>query len=290
MGSDGGLPEAHAPRLTRHQGTSEGPIRTLAVDWSGSASGSARTIWIAEAVDGELRFLESGRARPEVARFLVDLAGSDPQVVVGLDFAFSLPAWFLRQGGFQSAPELWKTVALEGDRWLAACEPPFWGRPGTRRPDLGQRAHFRTTELNVPTTHGIRPKSVFQVGGAGTVGTGSIRGMSILATLHEAGFSIWPFHQTHLPTVVEIYPRLLTGAVRKSSPVDRRDYLARLGMTGPDALLAIAGAGEDAFDAAVSAFVMSRHAAELSELPELADEQTRLEGAIWFPTNAAIAG
>ena len=40
---------------------------------------------------------------------------------------------------------------------------------------------------------GIAPKSVFQIGGAGSVGTASLRGMPVLQRLREAGFAVWPF-------------------------------------------------------------------------------------------------
>ena len=58
---------------------------------------------------------------------------------------------------------------------------------------------------------------MFQIGGAGAVGTGSIRGMPHLLTLADSGFTIWPFVSGGLPTVVEIYPRALTGPVNKGS-------------------------------------------------------------------------
>ena len=38
----------------------------------------------------------------------------------------------------------------------------------------------------------VRPKSTFQIGGAGAVGTGSLRGMPHLLTLREAGCAVWP--------------------------------------------------------------------------------------------------
>lgn len=258
-------------------------MRTVAVDWSGNAAGAGRTIWVAQVAGGELRFLENGRGREEVARLLVDWAADDPELVIGLDFAFSLPAWYLRAAGLASARELWKLAAADGERWLAAGETPFWGRPGRKRPDLGDRAHFRATELAAPATAGIRPKSAFQVGGAGAVGTGSIRGMAILWMLHDAGFSIWPFDRPRRPCVVEIYPRLLSGPVRKSSPDARRSYLERSGLVENRAMRGLAASTEDAFDAAVSAIAMWRHRDDLLSLREPADELALLEGLIWSP-------
>lgn len=76
---------------------------------------------------------------------------------------------------------------------------------------------LRRTDREAPAIGGIRPKSVFQIGGAGAVGTGSLRGMPILKRLRDAGFAVWPFDAPRWPCVVEIYPRLLTGAVNKGS-------------------------------------------------------------------------
>src|SRR5688572_17311154 len=151
------------------------------------------------------------------------MATDDPNMVIGLDFAFSMPAWFLEQRGITSAAELWALADREADDWLAACAWPFWGRPGVPCPkDLPDP--LRRTDRDVPRTGSIRPKSVFQVGGAGAVGTGSLRGMRTLHRLRAAGFSIWPFDPPGWPRVVEIYPRLLTGPVNKSSLTHRMEY------------------------------------------------------------------
>ena len=258
-------------------------MRTVAVDWSGRESGAGRSIWVAQVASGELCFLENGRRRDEVAQLLVGWAAADPDLVVGLDFAFSMPAWYLRAAGLASAPELWRVAASDGERWLAEVRAPFWGRRGRRRPDLGVQEHFRATERAVPSTAGIRPKSTFQVGGAGAVGTGSIRGMAVLSNLHDAGFSIWPFDRPRRPCVVEIYPRLLTGPVRKTSMTARSSYLGATGLIGDPIMRALAASTEDAFDAAVSAISMWRHRDELAALPEPTDELTKLEGLIWSP-------
>ena len=133
--------------------------RVIAIDWSGAIRGAKKKIWLAEVVDGRLVRLESGRDRDAVAAHLIAHAAAHPRTVIGLDFAFSLPAWFVRERGWGSAHELWETADRDADRWLAAAEPPLWGKPGTKKPDLAQ--HFRRTELDAPATVGIRPKSVF---------------------------------------------------------------------------------------------------------------------------------
>ena len=260
----------------------------MAIDWSGALQGAAQRIWVAEAVDGELVRLECGRTREQVAALLLEEGRRAPDLVVGLDFAFAFPAWFMRERGVADAPALWALAAREGEAWLAACEPPFWGRPGKKRAIALDRA-FRRAEAEVPRVAGIVPKSTFQVGGAGAVGTGSVRGMPLLARLHEAGWRVWPFTDgaaSPAPTALEIYPRLLTGPVNKSSFSQRAEYL-RHRFPRLDAHLGVAASSsEDAFDAAVSALVMAEHADALRALPGARDEIERMEGAIWHPREA----
>ncbi|MBV9356823.1 MAG: hypothetical protein JO023_15020 [Chloroflexi bacterium] len=259
-------------------------VRVVAIDWSGAMRGAERRIWWAEASAGRLTGLSSGRSRVQVLAALRAEARRDDQLVVGLDFAFSMPTWFVQSLGLSSAPELWRTVREHGETWLRTCEVPFWGRAGRPRPVLGSgRPWLRATEQACPRVAGIGPKSVFQVGGAGAVGTGSLRGMAALDELQRAGFAIWPFDEPRLPLVLEIYPRLLTGAVAKSRPAARQAYLSAQASAMTDELRRLAMSSEDAFDAAVSAVAMERAVGELTALPLAWDAVTRVEGAIWYP-------
>lgn len=255
--------------------------RIIAIDWSGAVRGQKKKIWLAEAHAGELVRLANGRDRAEIVQYLVDEAAKTRDLIVGFDFAFSLPAWFLLDAGLKSAAELWALAAQRGEDWLSSCDPPFWGRPGRPRPDLP--AHFRQTEEQVQNRFGIQPKSAFQIGGAGAVGTGSIRGMPILAQLSRAGFAIWPFDSISTPLVVEIYPRVLTGPVVKSKSDARWEYLSSRYPHLQPGWMEVAASSEDAFDAAVSALVMEAHAEALVQLPDAESEQQRLEGLIWHP-------
>jgi len=155
-----------------------------------------------------------GSAEDVVARLVAAAAG---EPVVGLDFSFSLPgAWLLDQG-IASASELWSDPERLED-WLARCLPPFWGRPGCRRPPSPPEAGYRRTELACAP----RPRSTFQIGGAGSVGTAALRGMPHLARLRAAGYAVWPFDPWLPPVVVEAWPRLAIGALVKSDPLARR--------------------------------------------------------------------
>lgn len=107
--------------------------------------------------------------------------------------------------------------------------------------------------------------------------------MPILHRLTVEGFSVWPFGSTDLPLIVEIYPRILTGVVNKSSASERAVYLSRYRSELPQELRERAASSEDAFDAAVSAFVMSRSFQDRARLIAPLDRRTMLEGKIWHP-------
>ena len=89
--------------------------------------------------------------------------------------------------------------------------------------------------------------------------------------------------------MVEIYTRLMTGAVTKSSESARTAYLAKkrresglyAGMSR--GVLATARGSEDAFDALVTALVMVEHRAEFAKLRQTEDEVFRMEGRTWVP-------
>ena len=251
--------------------------RAIAVDWSGARTGAARKIWVAEAVDGRLEALEGGRDRDAVVDWLCARRRAVPRAVVGIDFSFSYPAWFLDAHGWRRPEQVWAGVAAHGEGWLADCPPPFWGRPGTRR---GPEPQLRACEEGW-SVRGIQPKSVFQIGGAGAVGTGTVRGIPHLPRLAAAGWAIWPYEPAGRHTVCEIWPRLLTGPVAKSRAADRRAWLRRHADLGRRQL-DLAASSEDAFDAAASALRLSaaRDLARALRTPPPGDPR---EGAMLVP-------
>jgi hypothetical protein len=255
--------------------------RVIAVDWSGEKAGGRNTIWLAEVANGQLIRLENGRTRAELIACLIDAAVTDPNVVVGIDFAFGMPAWFVEHQGAQSGPEFWGIVAKQGETWLDKCPQPFWGRKGTRMPrDLEV---LRWTERQVAELKELQPSSTFKIGGAGQVGTGTIRGMPFLEKLRLAGWRIAPFDPPGFPMAVEIYPRLFADDVVKTSPLACLEYLT-FKFPKLDPLIArLAASSEDAFDAAISALVMDEHRDDLLHLRPSAIASERLEGRIWMP-------
>jgi hypothetical protein len=291
--------------------------RVVGVDWSGDKGpGQRKKIWAGVwTASTDKVTLESGRTREELFAWLVEMARETPRMVVGFDFSFSYPAWFLRELGIGDAPEFWRLVADgQGEKWLHHdCEDGrFWGRVGSQRhgkkPEefCGEHAHRMlrraetalkvraeiTDPLAAARIAGIAPKSVFQIGGAGAVGTASLRGMPGLLTLREAGFKVWPFDDPALgkaPMVVEIYTRLMTGAVTKSSEAARTAYLAKKRRESAlygglsRGVLAKTRSSEDAFDALVTALVMTEHRREFAKLRRTEDEVFRMEGQTWVP-------
>jgi hypothetical protein len=245
--------------------------RTIAVDWSGALRNERRALALAETVDGRVVDVVAA-SRPEVASRL--LAFENDDVIVGLDFAFSFPSWFLDASGVDDPFPLWRdTARLEA--WLIACEPPFWGRPGCRRPVVAGD-EFRRTERALAEL-GRRPSSVFQVGGAGSVGTGSLRGMPLLARLMDAGWNVWPFTADagKAPTTVECWPRLAAQHVVKSRAAARAAHVATIHPSVlPEPWRTLAIESEHAFDAVIAALGLVRDHAT----PAVIDPDIRREG------------
>ena len=307
--------------------------RVLAIDWSGRvdvpgqrrhiyagiwtsaefARGRAGTAARARGTDGIVS-LENGRTRDETADWLIALAQETPRLVVGFDFCFGFPEWFVHgEHSCQTGPEFWNLVAHQhGERWLERghADRRFWGKPHKRPEEFsGDQIHrmLRATDIDckliahIPEAEraarvkGITPKSVFQIGGSGSVGTASLRGMPILLRLRDAGFHVWPFDRPQLagdrpqPLVVEMYSRLNTGPVHKSNPAARRAYLDRncardttYAQLAPS-VLRKARNSEDAFDALISTMVMAQRRDTFANLQEPLDPKFRVEGWTWAP-------
>ena len=299
--------------------------RVVAIDWSGrvDTAGQRRHIWAgvwtASPNDKGKFTLEAGRTREELIAWLIDLAQETPRMVVSVDCCFSFPAWFLAEHGCRTVFDFWRHVAAgHGERWLArecnevARDERFWGKPHKRPAQFcgeGLPKSMRLTDMENKITpkllagdperaakvKGITPKSPFQIGGSGSVGTGSLRAMPFLLSLWEAGFRVWPFESPSLvarrpqPLLVEMYTRLLTGAVAKSNEAARRAYLTAKRKSDTAymelgrGVLAKAYASEDAFDALVSVVEMVRWRGEFAGLKPTKDVVLQLEGITWRP-------
>ena len=290
--------------------------RLVAVDWSGDKGpGQRKKIWAGVWTRGKVT-LESGRTREELVDWLIGMARETPRMVVSMDCCFSYPAWFLAEHGCATVFDFWRHVAAgHGERWLHndCADGRFWGRKGVGR-DGKTPAEFRGDDLprmmrrtdmenkieqareggdpeRAAKMKGIQAKSPFQIGGAGAVGTGSLRAMPWLLKLWENGFRVWPFEDSdpEKPLLVEMYTRLLTGAVKKSNALARKAYLKERRKL--DALyagisrgvIAKAEGSEDGFDALVCCIEMVRWQAEFAGLKATRDERFLLEGITWRP-------
>jgi hypothetical protein len=264
------------------------PERFIAVDWSGAFAPSAQknSIWIADWHAGKLHCLDSGISREKTIAYIETAAKETSSLVVGLDFAFSYPAWFLEVHRCPTAHAFWQLVADgKGEEWLRESGEVFWGR-GKRPVTYDPARAFRATEISLKNETGgkAQPKSGFQINGVGSVGTGSLRGIRYLPQLHEAGFSIWPFDPPGLKTVIEIYPRLFTGTTITSKCSARLAHLDGPQFTGVCKEQRLkAQDSEHAFDALCSVIGMKEHADQLANLQQASDETELLEGRIWHP-------
>lgn len=264
--------------------------RVIAVDWSGARDASG--VYVAEVADGVVRRLEAPGSRERAVADVVAAAreagARGERVVAGFDFAFSYPAWYLRERGCPDAPSFWDLVAREGEGWLREPAYPFWTLRTRRQGAPAERA-FRITERAAAGGR-VSPKSVFQVAGPGQVGTMSIRGIPLLRDLRAGGLAVWPFDDPGAAqsVVVEIYPRAYYGdAVVKGDAEHRRAYLDRYRAATTEAQRAAAVENDHAFDALVSALTMWERRDELAALAPVASADVRLEGWIWGPTPPA---
>ncbi len=266
------------------------------MDWSGARTGAQHKIWLAEVMGGQVVRLESGRTRADVTQELVRVVheSAGAPVVIGLDFSFGFPAWYVRDQQWKNAPDMWRAWTDERvEHTLQAPAFPFWGRGAQRtRPatlhDESDTPPLRSTEL-YQAASSSRPFSVFQLVGAGAVGPGTLRGMPTLRALHEAGAAIWPFADVRddtNATVVEIWPRLYAPQVNKSNAHARVAHLRRLSQSTRDLTRFEHSIehSDDAFDALIGALALADQF-DSHALDQLCDDSTlaREEGMIWRP-------
>jgi hypothetical protein len=251
-------------------------VRTIAVDWSGRASSAGNAIWLAEADESGVIRLEGGRDREELVDHLIEVAHQDRELIVGLDFAFSFPEWFVRKQGVADAVAFWNVVENKGEKWLTDCKPPFWRKQGS---GIGATKALRVTE-RANRIAGNSPTSVFKLVGPSQVGPGSIRGIPHLVRLRQT-FAVWPFDAAKAPSVIEIWPRIFAAGVVKGLRRARIAFLAKHAPEIKEPLRGVAASNDDVFDAAVSAVQMWRYRHEILAMPSL--PEYALEGCIWTP-------
>lgn len=244
-----------------------------AASTGGPTGGGRNGLWLAMAGPGLFETIQPFRTRSglwtDLARRLTSLADAGLRVLCGLDFAFGYPAGTAAALGAPASTVPWQqtwgllrrqisddtdnvnnrfAVAAALNRRIDATAGPFWGVPRRQRltglsstkptypvDTVHQTlAEFRHTE----TSHhlvGARPKSVWQLLGAGAVGGQTLVGIPrlarLVATTGLAGrCHVWPFHTGVIATggvvFAEVYPSLLPDDVTTHTIKDARQVLA----------------------------------------------------------------
>ena len=108
------------------------------------------------------------------------------------------------------------------------------------------------------------PKSTFQIGGAGAVGTGIRPRHAPPAPAAWAGFGIWPFDPASAVDRARDLPPPLDRdrSARATSSSEPATSMSARGRSARAFATSMVGS-EDAFDAAISALVMHDHLADL---------------------------
>lgn len=199
--------------------------------------------------DGEAPRYE--RTRQELEAGLIrTIEGARGRVLLGFDFSFSYPRWVLDALGVDwrglwsllteeivDMPE-WNNrfdVAAELNRRATGEPAPFWGTPRAsallpaRKPLLPAGClELRACEAALRP----RPKSGFQLWGAGSVGSQTLLGIPVLERLRRrfgVELCVWPFEAPERRIVLaEVYPSCLPKALWSGHPVPDREQVLHL--------------------------------------------------------------
>nr|WP_224825142.1 gephyrin-like molybdotransferase Glp [Cognatishimia sp. MH4019] len=181
------------------------------------------------------------RTRADAMALIEERLRSTPgRILLGFDFAFGFPPGFAEAlTGRAEARAVWADLACrirdgknnENNRFQVADainaatpgEGPFWGRPvGLTLPhlDMTKRRTAAYPEFRAIEGHSKGAKSVWQLAGAGAVGSQTLIGLAHLHRLCEAfgdEIAVWPQNTGWSKpdariTLVEIYPALLNRA------------------------------------------------------------------------------
>jgi len=235
--------------------------RFAAIDWSGQAVARPKGLAVAVADAGDaapvLVTRPGGWSRGDVRDWLVDLADTSADIVVGLDLSPALP--FVDRGayfpGWAESPEdarsLWAIVdrMAAADPYLSATsvvDDVELSRHFRRHRACGDRFEAGRGRLRVcehaQRSAGLSPTSCFNLVGAAQVGKSSLTGMRVLHALHGR-IPIWPFDPVpdNGPLIVEIYT---TIAAREAGVRAGRSKL-RDGSSLDTALTALGSAPHD---------------------------------------------
>lgn len=226
----------------------------LMVDWSGGndrgATPKKDAIWVCAARNGIADTPVYLRNRTAAEAWITDFIATERdagrRILAGFDFAFGYPAgfgekltgstdpfaiwdWFAAR--VKDTPDANNRFDLAGQ--INALFPgvgPFWGN-GLQRdiPDLPRKGLDRTghgmDEKREAERHAKSAFPVWQLSGAGAVGSQVIMGLPVLSRLRtrfQTDLRVWPFEPLDQPiAIVEIWPSLIAKAVAATQPADR---------------------------------------------------------------------
>lgn len=226
----------------------------IIVDWSARTRPAPRrpardALWWCAA--GEEPCYE--RTRSELEGKLIErLARAKGRVLAGFDFSFSYPQWFLDALGvdwrglwsllereIEDAPEANNRfeVAAALNRRATGRAAPFWGGPAaspflktTRPSGEAHQPCLRRCETELHP----RPKSGFQLWGAGAVGSQTMLGIPVLERLRRRfgrEIAVWPFETREARIVLaEVYPSCLPRRLWSGHPIPDREQVRHLAM------------------------------------------------------------
>lgn len=202
----------------------------LMVDWSANSEPKrgADSVWycLLEPAEGRL-FTMNPRTRQqafeEIREQLVDLVGRGRRTLLGFDFPYGLPQGTGERLGFSGGPAwrvMWEELSLliedgpdnHNNRFAVAADvnggmttgpAPFWGCPRDQSGPFLQTTKPRPWPAEIPELRWADravsgPKSIWQLYGAGSVGSQALLGIPRLAALRDdpalrAVSHVWPF-------------------------------------------------------------------------------------------------
>ena len=219
--------------------------RVMIVDWSGRAARSPSreskdSIWIGMSEAGRDLPPAYFRTRSEAEAWIADRLFEGGKQLVGFDFPMGYPKGFARRlTGRDDAISLHRwlaerisdridnsnnrfEIAEAINRHLGGAGP-FWGCPkGWPGPNLPFRktvdyAALRLSEKRRVERENPPAKAVWQLMGAGSVGSQALLGIPVVHRLASAtGAAVWPFEAPRDLTLAEVYPSLMSGPVAAS--------------------------------------------------------------------------
>lgn len=258
------------------------------VDWSANATPKvgADSIWVSELVAGGEPTAINVRTRQAAEQHLRDLIArhAGRRVLLGFDFPLGYPVGFAAAAGLVGASP-WLAAceylanAITDDehnrnnRWQVAAdlnarlpELRFWGCPPScagehltaRRPLSPAARSVRLTEASLRSHSGRAPFTVWQLLGAGSVGSQVLTGLPVAHRLRQSErVAVWPFDTGFGPdpgagrpdsvVIAEVWPSTVEPG--SEWPKDRAQVLA---LARGFALLDAAGGLGAAFTPAVT--------------------------------------